>query len=125
VDPIDFSAAKHLAAISKILELARLPYRCNVTKRATEDIVRLRLTKAAVLEAVCDHLERQKATYVLMQDWGIEAYVMLPCLIDVHELYVKVQIPPCNAGSDQELVIISAHKPEYEPKRSVDAKRKK
>jgi len=70
--PNDFSAAKHLAAISKILELARLPYRCNVTKRATEDIVRLRLTKAAVLEAVCDHLERQKPTYVLIRT-GIEA----------------------------------------------------
>jgi hypothetical protein len=125
VDAIDFAAAEHLSAISKILELARLPYRCNVTKRAMEDIVKLRLTKAAVLEAVCDHLEQQRATYVLMQDSGIEAYVMLPCLIDVHELYVKVQIPPCNPGCDQELVIISAHRPEYEPKRNVDAKRKK
>ena len=125
MDAIDFSAAEHLAAISKILELARLPYRCNVTKRATEDIVRLRLTKAAVLEAVYDHLEQQKATYVLMQDSGIEAYVMLPCLIDVHELYVKVQIPPCDAGCDQELVIISAHTPEYKRKRSIDAKRTK
>jgi hypothetical protein len=125
VDEIDFSSAEHSAAISKILELARLPYRCNVTKRATEDMVKLRLTKAAVLEAVRDHLAKQKPTYVLMQNSGFAAYVMLPCFIDVHELYVKVQTPPCNLGCDQELVIISAHRPEYEPVRKIDVKRKK
>jgi hypothetical protein len=125
VDAIDFSAAEHLAAIAKILDLARSPRRCDVTKRAMEDIVKLRLTKAAVLEAVCAHLEGQKPTHVLMQKSGIEAYVLLPCSVDVHELYVKVQVPPCSLGRSEVLVIISAHKPEYEPKRRVDAKGKK
>jgi hypothetical protein len=95
VQAIDFSAAEHLAAIAKILDLARWPHHCVVTKRAMEDIVRLRLTKEAVLEAVRDHLGAQKPTYVLMQQSGFEAYVLLPCSVDVHDLYVKVQVPPC------------------------------
>ena len=121
---IDFSAAEHLAAIAKILDLARWPHRCVVTKRAMEDIVKLRLTKEAVLEAVREHLEVQMPTYVLMQQSGLEAYVLLPCSVDVHHLYVKVQVPPCKRECDEVLVIISSHKPEYEPKRKIDAKKK-
>jgi hypothetical protein len=125
VDPIDFSAAEHLAAIAKILDLACCPRQCDATKRATEDIVKLRLTKAAVLEAVRDHLEQRKPTYVLMQKSGIAAYVLLPCSVDVHHLYVKVQVPPCSKEATEVLVIISAHKPVYEPRRRVNAKAKK
>lgn len=126
MDRIDFSAPRHLAAIAKIRDLARWPHHCVVTKRATEDIVKLRLTKAAVLEAVRSHLDAKKATYVLMQESGIEAYVLVPCTVDVHHLYVKVQVPPCDRESDEVLVIISAHTPEYEPpKGKVDVKRKK
>lgn len=90
-----------------------------------EDIVKLRLTKAAVLEAVRVHLERKKTTYVLMQQSGIAAYVLLPCLVDVHQLYVKVQVPPCDRELEEVLVIISTHLPEYESKRKTDVKRKK
>ena len=90
MDAIDFSAAEHLAAIAKILDLARWPHHCVVTKRAMEDIVKLRLTKEAVLEAVRDHFGAKKPTYVLMQQSGIKAYVLLPCSVDVHHLYVKV-----------------------------------
>jgi hypothetical protein len=125
VERIDFAAAEHLAAIAKILYLSRNPRDCIATKRALEDIVKLRLTKAAVLEAVYDHLEQQGPTYVLMQKCGIEAYVLLPCSVDVHELYVKVQVPPCDDEAREVLVIISAHKPEFEPRRRADAKRKK
>jgi hypothetical protein len=124
VQAIDFSAAEHLAAIAKILDLARWPHHCVVTKRAMEDIVKLRLTKEAVLEAVRDHLEAQMPTYVLMQQSGLEAYVLLPCSVDVHHLYVKVQVPPCKRERDEVLAIISSHKPEYEPKRKIDAKKK-
>lgn len=125
MEPIDFSAAEHLAAIAKISDLSRHPRDCVATKRAMEDIVKLRLTKAAVLEAVHDHLEQERPTYVLMQKCGIEAYVLLPCSVDIHELYVKVQVPPCAHGTRETLVIISAHKPEYEPRRTADAKTKK
>jgi hypothetical protein len=125
VNQIDFSAAEHLAAIAKILDLAKWPHHCVVTKRAMEDIVRLRLTKEAVLEAVREHLEARRPTYVLMQESGLEAYVLLPCAVDVHELYVKVQVPPCKRERDEVLVIISSHKPKYEPKGKIDAKRKK
>jgi hypothetical protein len=125
VDAIDFSAAEHLAPIAKILDLARWPHHCVVTKRAMEDIVRLRLTKEAVLEAVRDHLGAKKPTYMLMQQSGIKAYVLLPCSVDVHHLYVKVQLPPRDQERDELLVIISAHKPEYEPKGKIYAKRKK
>ena len=123
---IDFAAAEHLAAVAKILGLAGVPRRCVVTKRAMEDIVKLGLTREAVLEEVCDHLEAQKPTYVLMQTSGLEAYVLLPCSVDVHELYVKVQVPPCKRERDEVLVIISSHKPKFEPpKGKIDAKRKK
>jgi len=125
VQSVDFSAAEHLAAVAKILDLSRRPHDCVATKRAMEDIVKLRLTTGAVLEAVQEHLERQRPTYVLMQKCGIEAYVLLPCSVDVHELYVKVQIPPCAQKSAEVLVIISAHTPEYEPRRRADAKTKK
>jgi hypothetical protein len=114
VKQIDFAAAEHLAAVSKISHLARWPRRCVVTKRAMEDIVKLGLTKEAVLEEVRDHLEAQKPTYVLLQASGLEAYVLLPCSVDVHDLYVKVQVPPCKRERD-----------EYEPpKGKIDAKRK-
>ncbi len=121
---IDFSAAEHLAAISKILDLAKWPHHCVVTKRAMEDIVKLRLTKEAVLEAVREHLDAQRPTYALMQESGLEAYVLLPCSVDIHELYVKVQVPPCKRERDEVLVIISSHKPKYESKGKSDAKRK-
>jgi hypothetical protein len=126
MDKIDFSAPKHLAAIAKLRDLARWPHHCVVTKRATEDIVKLRLTKAAVLEALSAHLAAKKPTYVLMQESEIEAYVLLPCAVDVHHLYVKVQVPPCDREKDEVLVIISAHIPEYgPPKEKVNVKRKK
>jgi hypothetical protein len=125
VNAIDFSAAEHLAAIAKILDLARWPHHCVVTKRAMEDIVTLRLTKEAVLEAVGAHLEAQKPTYVLMQQSGLEAYVLLPCSVDVHELYVKVQVPPRKRECDETLVVISSHIPEYGAKRKIDVKSKK
>jgi len=125
VEPIDFSAAEHLAALAKILDLARWPHHCLVTKRAMEDIVKLRLTKEAVLEAVRAHLGAKKPTYVLSQQVGLEAYVLLPCSVEVHELYVKVQVPPRKREQDEVLVIISAHKPEYEPKGKIDAKSQK
>ncbi len=125
MDAIDFSAAEHLAAIAKILDLARWPHHCVVTKRAMEDIVKLRLTKEGVLEAVREHLRTKKPTYVLMQLSGIKAYVLLPCSVDVHHLYVKVQVPARDQERDELLVIISAHKPEYEPKGKPYAKREK
>jgi hypothetical protein len=121
VDEIDFSCGPHLAAIAKILDLARWPHHCVVTKRAMEDIVKLRLTKEAVLESVRAHLGGRLPTYALKQQYGITAYVLLPCLVDEQELYVKVQVPPCQQERDEVLVIISAHKPEYEPKRKVNA----
>ena len=124
MDAIDFSAAEHLAAIAKILDLARWPHHCVVTKRAMEDIVKLRLTKGAVLEAIRDHLGERKPTSVLTQESGLIAYVLLPCLVCSHELYVKVQVPPCERERDEVLVIISAHKPEYEQKRKIDVKTK-
>jgi hypothetical protein len=125
VEAIDFSDAEHLAAIAKILDLARWPHHCVVTKRAMEDIVKLRLTKEAVLEAVQDHLRAKQPTYSLMQQLGIKAYVLLPCLVEAHHLYVKVQVPPCDEERNEVLVIISAHKPEYEPKGKTYAKRKR
>lgn len=122
---IDFSAAKHLPAVARILELARSPRRCVVTRRATDDIVKLRLTKDGVLGAVRTHLEAQSTTYVLRQNSDIEAYVLLPCTVEAYQLYVKVQVPPCpKAGSDV-LVVISAHTPRYEARRKSGAKRKK
>jgi hypothetical protein len=74
------------------------------------------------LEAVRVHLKALKPTYVLMQKSGLKAYVLLPCSVDVHELYVKVQVPPCDHECDEVLVIISAHKPEYETKGKNDVK---
>ena len=47
-------------------------------------------------------------TYVLIQELGLEAYVLLPCSVDVHHLYVKVQVPPCKRERDEVLVIISS-----------------
>ena len=125
MDAIDFCAAEHLAALAKVTDLARWPHHCTVTKRAMEDIVKLRLTKEAVLEGVRAHLRAKKPTYVLRQKVGLDAYVLLPCAVDVHELYVKVQVPPCTRERDEVLVIISAHKPEYERKGKADAKTQK
>jgi hypothetical protein len=117
VDAIDFSAPEHAAAVAKILGLVRQRERCQVTKRAMEDIVKLRLTKSGVLEAIQEHLEAQRTTYVLTQKIGIRAYVLLPCSTKPHELYVKVQVPPCqHSGGQDVLVIISAHKPKYRHK---------
>ena len=114
MDAIDFSAPEHAVAVAKILRLVKSPKRCQVTKRAMEDIVKLRLTKTAVLEAIQEHLEEQRTTYVLMQKMGIQAYVLLPCGVEPHELYVKVQLPPCqNPGGQETLVVISAHQPKY------------
>ena len=106
---VDFCAAEHANAIAKILALAQRPHCCIVTKRAMEDIVKLALTKAAVLEAVHDHVTAQKLTHFQMQESGWPAYILLPCLVDCYELYVKLQV-----GEDDDLmVIVSAHQPDF------------
>jgi len=78
-----------------------------------EDIVKLRLTKDAVLEALREHLIARKPTYFLMQKTGLGAYVLLRFCVDAEELYLKVQVPPCDRECDEVLVIISSHIPEY------------
>jgi hypothetical protein len=95
------------------MDLAQWPHHCVVTKRAMQDIVQMGLTKEAVLEAIRVHLGEQRPTKVITQKTGLRAYVLLPCSVETHDLYVKVQLPPSNGKCDEVLVIISAHKPLY------------
>jgi len=79
-----------------------------------EDIVRARITKEAVLEAVRDHINRDKPIYFLIQELtNLPAYVFLPCNVDGCELYVKVQISLAEAEKDERLIVISSHPPKY------------
>lgn len=87
-----------------------------------EDIVKLALTKGAVLEAIHVHLTTKGPTYVQMQDCGLQAYILLPCSVSRYELYVKLQL----SINDDLMVIVSAHEPEFDSKRKKShAKRKK
>ena len=113
MDAIDFSGAEHSGVIARILGFAQRPRCCEITRRAMEDIVKLTLTKAAVLEAIQDHLSTRKPTYVQMQSCGLRAYILLPCVVDCYELYVKLQMPP----GEELMVVVSVHDPEFEPRR--------
>src|SRR5690242_20237502 len=94
-----------------MMDLAQWPHHCVVTKRAMQDIVQLGLTKQAVLEAIRSHLGEQRPTKVITQKIGLRAYVLLPCCVEMYQLYVKIQLPPCGTECDEVLVVISAHKP--------------
>jgi hypothetical protein len=121
LDAVDFSAVEHADPLARILAIAQRPRCCSVTKRAMEDIVKLTLTKGAVLEAVTVHLTTRKPTYVQSQDCGFRAYILLPCSVGCYELYVKLQL----ATDDDLMVIVSVHEPEFDPKRNKShAKRK-
>jgi hypothetical protein len=120
VERIDISAPDHAEAIAKITDLAKCPGSCLVTKRAMEDIVRLRLTKDAVLDAVIEHLANEEPTFVLTQEQtGRTAYVLLPCAVETHRLYVKLQVQTAKRMRDELLIIISAHPPKYAPPREA------
>jgi hypothetical protein len=85
-----------------------------------EDIVKLRLTKDAVLEGVLEHLANDEPVYVLTQEQtGRTAYVMLPCVVEPHQLYVKLQLQAAERRRDELIIIISAHPPKYAPPRKV------
>lgn len=117
MDRIDASAPEHSAAINKILDLARWPHHCLVTRRATEDMVRLRLTKEAVLIALREHVNAGKPIYHIKQETtDLGAYVLLPCAVETHELYLKVQLPHAASETQEKLIIISSHPPLYPPK---------
>jgi hypothetical protein len=122
LDVVDFSAVEHADPLARILALAQRPRCCSVTRRAMEDIVKLTLTKGAVLEAVNVHLTIRKPTFVQTQDCGLRAYILLPCSVGCYELYVKLQL----ASEDDLMVIVSVHEPDFDPKRKKShAKRKK
>jgi hypothetical protein len=120
VERIDISVAEHAEAIAKITDLAKCPRSCLITKRAMEDVVKLRLTKDAVLDGVLEHLANEEPVYVLIQEQtGRAAYVLLPCAVEPHRLYVKVQVQTAERKRDELLIIISAHPPKYAPPREV------
>jgi hypothetical protein len=117
VELIDPSSADHAVVLAKILDLARWPHHCAVTRRATEDMVKARVTKTGVLEAIRDHILEQQPTYLLIQETtDLPAYVFLPCVIDSLPLYVKVQLSAAADEKDERLIIISAHPPKSIPR---------
>lgn len=118
---VDFRAAEHAGALARILALARRSCCCSVTGRAMKDIVKLTLTKGAVLEAVQVHLATQRPTFVQVQNCGLRAYILLPCSVGCYELYVKLQL----ATADDLMVIVSVHQPEFDSKKGKSHARKK
>jgi hypothetical protein len=109
-------APEHATSIAKILDLARWPHHCTVTRRAMEDMVRARITKEAVLESIRDHIQKGKPIYFLIQEsTNSPGYVFLPCNVDGCELYVKVQLSAAKAEKEEHLIVISSHPPAYAP----------
>jgi hypothetical protein len=86
-----------------------------------EDIVKLTLTKRAVLEAVHGHVKTRRATYMQKQECGLRAYILLPCTVGCYELFVKLQLAP----DDDLMVIVSVHEPEFDPRKKNHGKREK
>lgn len=116
MDIIDPLAAEHAAALAKILDLAKWPHHCLVTRQATEDMVKARVTKEAVLEAIRDHILGEQSIYLLIQDsTNLPAYVFLPCLVETCALYVKVQLSAAAVEKDERLIVISSHPPKFKP----------
>jgi len=116
VDIVDPLVSEHAEALAKVLDIARWPHHCFVTRRATEDMVKARITKEGVLEAIREHILGGKPIYQLVQkSTGLSSYVFLPCIVDARALYVKVQLSAAASERDESLVIISSHPPEYPP----------
>jgi hypothetical protein len=116
VQLVDPSVAEHSAAVAKVFDLARWPHHCVVTRQAMEDMVKARVKKEAVLAAIREHITNKKPIYSLLQETtGLLAYVFLPCNVNGCELYVKVQLPAAAAETDEYLIVISSHPPEYAP----------
>jgi hypothetical protein len=107
-------AAEHSTALATILDLAKWPHHCIVTRQAVEDMVRARITKEAVLESIREHIQKGKPIYFLIQEsTNLPAYVFLPCNVDGCELYVKVQLSAADTEADERLIVISSHPPKY------------
>lgn len=82
-----------------------------------EDMVRLRLTKEAVLIGLREHVLAKRPIYAIQQEsTGQRAYVLLPCNVEGHDLYLKVQLPHAASEMQEKLIIISSHPPLYPPK---------
>lgn len=111
---VDGSSEEHRDAISKIRELARWPHHCRPTKRALQNLIALGIAKEDVLDGVLEHLQRGSPIYAITQEEsGLTAYVFLPCFIQSIQLYVKVQVPPATCEMREQLILISAHVPQF------------
>ena|SRR5882724_1938104 len=111
---VDLSSADHRGPIAKIRDLARWPHHCRPTKRALQDLIALGLTKEDALEGVLEHLKCGSAVHAIKQEQsGLTAYVFLPCIVQSWRLYVKVQVPPAASEMKEQLILISAHVPEF------------
>jgi lysozyme family protein len=79
-------------------------------------MVKARVTKEGVLEAIREHILKGQPIYLLIQEsTGVPAYVFLPCVVESCALYVKVQLPAAEAEKDERLIVISSHPPKFKP----------
>jgi len=104
---------KNRKVLRALRQLAGEPAKVRATKRATYDMMALRITKAGVCRAICDWIDggetvMETITTDIPEHAGEPAYEFQPT-IDGHDMFIKVTI--CERDSDHELLLlISAHK---------------
>ncbi|MDH4203467.1 MAG: hypothetical protein OEV87_11320 [Phycisphaerae bacterium] len=100
-----------------IYQLAGIPEGVLTTTSAYRDMVRLRLKRHDICDAIREWIDAGK--YILEDETrhdphftGETIYIIENCPVSEHVLYVKVQIRQ-NVKTGNYLLIISAHEPKY------------
>jgi len=120
--PIAPADPVHSTVIAKIRRLLAAPYSCWPTAASRRDLAALGLSLSETLEAAGEHIDGEKPVYLLLQDTTQrEAYVLLPCRVGAHDLYVKVQLHQ----KQERLWLISSHVPKYPYRAANDSPDKK
>lgn len=100
----------HSQVIVKIRRLLSAPKACLPTFTSRQDLAALGLNLSEALEAAGEHIDCEEPIYLLRQETTQrDAYVLLPCRVSAHDLYVKVQLHE----REDRLWLISSHVPKY------------
>jgi hypothetical protein len=102
--------AQHSEIKAKICRYCRAPGSVSITGSATTHLGQTQLTKMEVLDAVHEHVSKNRRVYSARMDNGDTVYVITNCDVQGIELYVKVRLVVRTNGKEY-MLIMSAHTP--------------
>lgn len=119
MDPVDYTEAKYAALVTKAIDLLQWPHHCRFTGRATEDLVKLKLSRGEVLDSMRVHLKAKLPLYSELQTMSelepVMGYIFCPLVIQGKDLriFCKFILPDVALERDEKIWVKSCHEPTF------------